>query len=151
MIRVNGSIDIERPPDEVFEFAVNPATSSQWQTKLESASFLTEPPIGVGSRLLHVRNYYGQHFESTAEISEFEPGRRYVAQDTEVGPFAVIGGLLTEPTARGTRVSYRFTLEPRGRVKLIEPIVGILFRREVTGDFRNLKTILESRQAPVSV
>ena len=153
MIHVEETMIINRPVDEVFEFAVNPESTPKWQSMLQSAALLTDGPIGVGSKLHHVRTYYGgMRFESTPEIIEFERNRRYRARDDADGPFAVIGGIALEPQDGSTKLTYDFTLKPQGkfRFKPLGWIVGTLWIREAKRDFRNLKAMLEAHPASVT-
>ena len=47
MITLEKSIFINRPPQEVWDFMINPANMSQWQGATESVEWASEGPPGA--------------------------------------------------------------------------------------------------------
>ena len=146
------TIYINRPIEEVFDFAVNPANTPKWQRFLLSAEPIGDAPLGKGSKLSHERAYYfGMRFKSIPEIVEYEENRRYRAEDHAVagGPFTVDGGMTFEPHNGGTNLTYFFILEPNGkfRFKPLELMVGTAWLHEARNDFKNLKRVMEAEPA----
>lgn len=144
MIRVRETVVIQRPIDDVFVYSTHPRYTTKWQPGLKEAKLLTEEPMGVGSRVLHRRSLYGKRFESVSEITGWTPPTRYYATDDSGGPFAIGGGVSLESINGQTKVDYEFDIVTRSFLRLIEPIVGAIFRRETKRDFQLLKSQLES-------
>lgn len=67
---------IARPAGEVFDFFADAANNPAWQRGMQSCEWITEPPIGVGSRYRQHARFAGRDVISVFEVTEYEPGRR---------------------------------------------------------------------------
>src|SRR5947209_6575088 len=85
-VDVASEIEIERPRDEVAEFAADPDNATAWYKNIKSVEWATPPPTVVGSRLRFVAQFLGRTLEYTYEVRELDPGRRFV-MSTDEGPF----------------------------------------------------------------
>jgi carbon monoxide dehydrogenase subunit G len=145
MPRVEESITIKRPADEVFDFVTTPENDSLWTSTAVERRRETEGPINVGSRIRAVDKFLGRKIESTFEVTEHEPGRRSSVQLS--GPVSATGSYILEPMNGATRFRWVMDAEPGlggvflGRVT--DPIVTFLFRRRLRFDLRRLKEVLE--------
>ena len=74
MIRVETSVHINRPGDEVFAFISNFENNPLWQSGQVEARFASEGPLRVGSTYDQVAKFLGRRIESTFEVLEYEPG-----------------------------------------------------------------------------
>ena len=142
MIRVEASVVIERPPDEVFAYATDPANVSEWQSSALEAT--VDGPLQPGATGREVRKFLGRRMESTIRIEEYEPPRRFVLQVTS-GPVPFRVEQSVEPAGEGSRISVVMEGEPGGFFKLAESLVERGVRRELDGNFATLKDILEAR------
>ncbi|MDX6414356.1 MAG: hypothetical protein QOG06_1971 [Gaiellaceae bacterium] len=75
MTKIERSIVIDRPVEEVWEFVHETADNILWQTTLAESEQLTEGPMDVGTRVREVRRFLGLRIESTWEMTEYEPNR----------------------------------------------------------------------------
>jgi uncharacterized protein YndB with AHSA1/START domain len=141
MIRVEASVVINRPPDEVFAFATDPAHVPEWQSSALEAG--VDGPLQAGVTGREVRKFLGRKMESTIRIEEYEPPRRFALQVTS-GPVPFHVQQTVEPDGEGSRISVVIEGEPGGFFKLAEPLVERAVRRELEGNFATLKDILES-------
>jgi uncharacterized protein YndB with AHSA1/START domain len=142
VIRVEASVGIDRPPDEVFAYATDPAHVQDWQSSALEASVDGQLQAGVTGR--EVRKFLGRKMESTIRIEEYEPPRRFALQVTS-GPVPFHVLQTVEPAGEGSRVHVVMEGEPGRFFKLAEPLVERAVRRELEGNFATLKDILESR------
>jgi Polyketide cyclase / dehydrase and lipid transport len=69
------NVEIARPPEEVFEYVIDPCRLAEWQEGVVSGPMEGDGPHGVGSRRITNRRIGGSERASTEEITEFEPPR----------------------------------------------------------------------------
>jgi Polyketide cyclase / dehydrase and lipid transport len=70
MSKIERSIVIDRPIDEVFSFVREPGNDSAWQTTLIDSARVDDGPIGVGTQVRGRRRFLGMQVEMTKEITE---------------------------------------------------------------------------------
>jgi uncharacterized membrane protein len=142
------SVEINRPPAEVFAYLDQLERHGEWQEPLVSTTIETEGPVGVGTRAKSIRNVGGRERDVSYEITEHDPPRRTVFRGTN-GPVRPIGTVTVEPLDDGSRsrVTIEFTLKGHGLGKLIAPLANREARKQIPKDHENLKRELESRPA----
>lgn len=147
MIDFTVATSIDRPADEVFAYVADPATLPSWQTNTISATLETPGPLGVGSRLREVhRGPGGKEFPSLVEVAEYARGRRLDLRVIEGTP--VHADMTFEPTAAGgTDLSFRVHGRLTGAMRLAEPFLGRMLRKQFTEQCATLKRVLEQRAA----
>ena len=91
---IRESIEIARPPQDVFAYATDPARLTEWQENLVEAKVQTEGPTRIGSRVTQTRRVGGGTRTFTLEVTAHEPPSRFA--------FKGIGGL--GAVARGDHV-----------------------------------------------
>lgn len=79
MATVSGRIVIQRPVEAVFACLTDARNNSQWQASagLKETRQMPETPVGVGTRIMEVWQFMGVKTESTSEVIEYEPNRKY--------------------------------------------------------------------------
>jgi carbon monoxide dehydrogenase subunit G len=133
-VRAELTIEIERPPDEVFAFMTDVSHVPEWQAGVKSAE-------RRDGRIEEARSLFGRELHTTLEIVEEEPPRVFTlrALNSPV-PFTVRHEL--EPADGG---GTRLTVTADGDVPGFA--AGLLARRaekQFRKDFERLKQILES-------
>ena len=73
-INVEAEIQIARPKDDVAAYVVNPENDAVWIGGIRSAHMLTEPPVGVGTKVARVASFMGKRIEYAPEVVAYEPG-----------------------------------------------------------------------------
>jgi uncharacterized protein YndB with AHSA1/START domain len=142
MIRVEHSVVVSRPPEEVFAYSTDPANVPEWQGSALEANI--GGPIQAGATGREVRKFLGRRMESTMRIEEYEPPRKFALRVTS-GPVPFRFEQTTEPDGGSTRISVAIEGEPGGFFKLAEPLVERAVKRELEGNYATLKDILEAR------
>lgn len=143
MVKVEASVDIDRPIDEVFAYVMDPAKTPEWSSISLEATLEGAGPIGVGSRIKGVGKILGRRQESTSEVTVFEPPFR-VAMRAVSGPGRFELERRLESIGKGTRYHSTLVADPGGLFKLADPIVSALMKRTVETDLHTLKAMLES-------
>jgi uncharacterized protein YndB with AHSA1/START domain len=135
------TVEIARPPDEVFAFVIDPANLSAWQDT-EEVEKLTEGPVRIGTRFREVHAAMGRRRVELTEVVECDPGRVFHIRVIEGPP--VDGRWEFTPTrAGGTRVTLTPLAHLPGRARIVngamEHVTALVFRRF----HRRLKRALE--------
>ena len=144
MIRIQFSIDVDRPPSEVFAYLTDAASLPEWQSGAVEARW--EGEKRPGGRIKEVRKFLGRRMESELEVTQYEPDRRFALRVLS-GPVPFTVEQTLEPHDGGTRLTFVGEGEPGGFFKFAEPIVARTAERQFKGDFETLKDVLEGRAA----
>jgi len=142
MTKIERSIVIDRPVEEVWEFVHDTADNILWQTTLAESEKLTEGPMDVGTRVREVRHFLGLRIESTWEMTEYEPNSTSAIRGVS-GPIPLSGRYRVEAFEGGTRFTVTGELDAHGSFKLTEPVFARIARRELEANLGHLKDLLE--------
>lgn len=144
-MRIEESIVIKRPPEEVFAFFNDRRNDSRWMEEVESSEWLDgEGPTGLGRRgRMVIRVPRPTEFEDV--VTEYEPGRR-VGHRSVSKSMVILTACSTEAVPSGTKATVVFVPErlpggPFGR--LAAPFVARTVRRNHRAGLVRLKEILE--------
>ena len=133
--------------DEVFAYATDPDQLATWQTNTVSSVPIEDGPLGVGSRLREVhRGPGGKEFESLLEVTEYERDRAFALHVIEGTPVDL--RMTFEPARSGTTVRFRAFGQLTGAMRIAQPLLGRLLKRQFTEQVATLKRVLED--APVA-
>ena len=139
------SIFIDRPQQEGWDFFTDPANSNQGSTT-ESAEWTSEGPPGVGSTQRSAGKILGRKFESTSEITIWDPPNEHGYKSTS-GPFPWEFTTKLEPKENGTQLNVSGTAEVGGFFKIAEGLVVKQLTKQVDTNFEALKLVLEAGKA----
>ena len=117
MIKIEHSVVINRPVEEVFAYATDPANLPQWQTSALEAR--VDGPMQTGATGSIVRKFLGRRMESTVQFDEYEPPRKFALQ-AKSGPVPFRVRQTYEPEGAGVRINVVMEGEPGGFFKLAE-------------------------------
>ena len=145
MIKEEHSVTIDRPLGEVFAYLTDVRNGPEWQQGVLEMRPEREGAVSVGSRFTEVRTFMGRRIESTLEVTEHDPDRRFTIA-TLTGPVRFTVRHTFEPSGDGTRVHVAGEGEPTGFFGLGERLVGRQARRAFERDFSRLKALLEARR-----
>jgi carbon monoxide dehydrogenase subunit G len=141
---VEHSIEIARPPDEVFAALNDVSRFHEWQPDLIRARVEGEGRVGVGTRVTSARKLGRRELETTTEVTEFDPPRSYAFRGVG-GPVRPIARGTVEPVGDGSRSRVWFGLdfEGSGPAKLLLPVLRRRARSQLAGNHQRLKERLE--------
>ena len=141
-IDVRAVIDVARPREQVAAYLRDPGNDSSWIGGLRSARLVTDPPVGVGSRVERVASFLGRRVEYVNEITELTGTRLAMRSVRSAFPMRVTYGF--EDAGQATEVSVRVEGDASRAYRLADPIMATLVRRSVRRDLRTLKRVLEN-------
>lgn len=144
MAKMEISVVINRPLEEVFAFLSNSENESKWSSGGREVKKTSQGPIGVGTTYRTTLTFLGRRLEGEVEFTEYEPNRSY-ATKINSGPFPVKNRLTFERVGGGTQVNFTSEFQPGGFFKLAEPLLASMVKRQFEADLANLKDLMEAR------
>jgi uncharacterized protein YndB with AHSA1/START domain len=137
---ISASVEIDRSPAEVFDYAVDPANLEQWQENVISAS--GGSPLGVGSRVVTVRRLGKREQPMTMEMTAYDAPRGWSMKGID-GPVRPLVDTRIEPIADGSRSRVTIELDFFGH-GIGKVLIPLLVRPETRkGLPRNLELLKE--------
>jgi uncharacterized protein YndB with AHSA1/START domain len=144
MAPIVSSIDIARPPDDVYAYVCDPSRFAEWQRDVVRVRLEGDDPPGVGARFTTTRRIGGVERTMTQEITELNPPRTWAVRGVD-GPIRPSATVTVEPLDRGTRsrVTFALDFEGHGIGRPLLPAVRRQTTRAAPISYRNLKERLE--------
>ena len=143
-MRIEESVEIHRPVEEVYEYVANPENLQEWAGTVVETRKDTPGPLLEGSTFTSVAKFLGRRVESPFEVTAHEHPRRHSHKSTG-GPLPTEWTLTFEEVAGGTRYTQVAEGEPGGFFGLVGPQLEMAGRRQLRTDLENLKDLLEAR------
>jgi uncharacterized membrane protein len=144
---IKDSIEINRPPAEVFAYLDQLDRHGEWQSTLLSVKVETEGPTRVGTRVVERRKVPGGARDIPYEITAHEPPRKASFRGT-AGPVRPVGTVTVEPLGQtGSRMSLELELEGHGLGKLFAIVARRQAAKEVPESHKKFKELVESGAA----
>ena len=144
MTKLEASVEIDRPTEEVFAYMTDIENLTQWMSELVEAKQTSEGPVGVGTTISAVATPLGRRAESIQEVTEYEPNRKFTFKSTS-GPVESKDEYTFESVAGGTKVTRVAEAKMGGFFRLAEPVAVRMMRRQFETNFANLKDLLEAQ------
>jgi hypothetical protein len=143
-IDVVTEVTIQRPVAAVAPYAADPGHATEWYDNIESVTWVTEPPVAVGTRVAFVAQFLGRRLAYTYEVVELVPDERLVMR-TAQGPFPMETTYTWQPEGEGrTRMTLRSRGRPAGFARLGAPMMAAAVRRANRRDLAKLRAVLEA-------
>jgi uncharacterized protein YndB with AHSA1/START domain len=146
MIDFTIETQIERPVTDVFGYVSDPGKLATWQTNTVSAVQEGDGPLRLGTRLREVhRAPGGKELASVVEVSEYEPDRTFALRVVEGTPVHL--RIDFEPADSGTLMGFRAYGQLTGPMRLAQPLLQRVLKRQFAGQCATLKQLLEGTPA----
>jgi uncharacterized protein YndB with AHSA1/START domain len=94
-MRIEESVEINRPPQEVFDYVANPENLPEWSGIVQEVHKETQGQPREGERFTTVAKFLGRRFETPMEVTSHDP------------PDATPTGARAARSSRSTRSSWR--------------------------------------------
>jgi uncharacterized protein YndB with AHSA1/START domain len=143
------SVEISRPPQDVFAYVTDPSQLPNWQESVVSVRWDAGTPVAAGSRVVHARRVGRIERTMTAEVAELTPPKSWAIRGVDGPVRGTMNGTI-EPIGGGTgsRVTMALDFEGRGIGKLLIPlVVRRQARSEMPKNQQRLKERLEATPA----
>ena len=143
MIRVDHSIVLNCPVEQVFAFMTDFQNLARWQSGTAEMKQITPGPVRVGTQATVVRQFLGQHVERTIEVTDIQPNKSF-AMKTIAGPMTMRFTYSFEALGSGSRLAVMGEMDPQGFLKLAEPVAAQEIKRQLEANLDKLKRTLET-------
>lgn len=145
MIKFTNTIDIERPPEEVFDYVSDLANTPEWNWAIADTVKTSTGPIGEGATYQQTRRVPEQTTEHL-QISVLEPPHRLQVDGTLARHPARLNYQFT-PYQGGTRLTNQVELESQGVARLLAPVLTGRIEAAVADNLAQLKHHLEGTRS----
>lgn len=143
-VRIEQTIDVARPPEEVFDYLTNPSNLRAWQTSKTRVEVLTDGPPRQGYRVREWTKPPGaKEFEQVVEFTDFDRPHRVHTHIVE-GPQPIDGTWTFTPAGGGTRVDFVAEGALGGFMRFAEPVVKRMIARQFAQYHENLRRNVEA-------
>ncbi len=145
------TIDIDAPPEVVFQICMDPAQTPEWVTIVRGIHDVDDGPLRVGFRMGQTLCLRGVKFKVAWRLTALDaPGYARWEGRGPARSTAIIEDRLSANDAGGTRFDYRNAFKtpfgPLGQVAS-GVLVGGISEREATASLARLKRLVETRVA----
>lgn len=125
----------------------------KWEPEVVELRRLTKGPIGVGSRLLMVRQEFGRRSEVICVVDEFEPSRRVVYSHADPRTEFHLTFEIAPVAERSCDVRVSVAMRPPGPARPLTPLLRLVFPRRTRRIARSMAAVVEreGRGAGVAV
>ncbi len=146
MAPIVSSIEIARPPGDVFDYVTDPSRLAEWQDSVIASRTEGDTHPVTGSRAITTRKVGRGERTMIAEITQHDPPTSWVVRGID-GPVRGIVNGTVKPLddGRRSRVTIELDFEGRGLGKLLVPlVVRRQAAKEMPSNLNNLKARLET-------
>jgi len=145
MIDLTIDTRIARPAADVFAYVTDPERLPSWQTN--TISSVPDGPMAVGTRLREVhRAPGGKELASVVEVTAYEPGRAFALHVVEGTPVDL--RIELEESDGATLMRLRAFGRLTGAMRLAQPLLQRVLRRQFARQCETLKRLLETQAVP---
>ncbi|MBV9280299.1 MAG: SRPBCC family protein [Chloroflexi bacterium] len=145
-MRIEHSITIERPIEEVFAFSAAPENYPLWVSAILGVESTSAGPVETGSTFVEDTKALGLEFSVQCEVVAYEPPHLFAWRGSG-GPMSIELRHSCDPIDGGTKVTAVQEVELDGVFRLAGPAMSQYLKRTLEGDFTTLKELLEGAPA----
>ena len=143
MININLNISIYRPINRVFDFISTPENDFQWQYGTLESIRTSEDASKIGATFKSNSNLMGYRSQSTFEVTEYEPGKKYGFKSIS-GPLQSFTSYTLHIAKGCTQVNLSMQANKINSIEINENILGKKMKKQFKENLVILKNILES-------
>jgi uncharacterized protein YndB with AHSA1/START domain len=133
------TVDVPRPPAEVFPWLLETDKVPRWTGHLETYERLDDGALGRGSRLRQVLDVKGRRIDVELEITQYDPPSGAATRFEAYG-IDVVSHYRLEPAGLGTRLTQSLEAKPRSfKARMIVPAVQPRLEEKLTEDLERLR------------
>jgi uncharacterized protein YndB with AHSA1/START domain len=138
---MSGSLRIARPVQEVFQAVVD---EPSWNPAMRSATMLTPPPLGAGSRYEVVMDLGRGGMPMQVEFTAFDPPNR-LASRTSSPMLGTTGEVTCTPDGDDTLLAWDWQYRLHGTMRVGWPLFAVFAGRWEQRNWLRLRDLLEGR------
>jgi uncharacterized protein YndB with AHSA1/START domain len=141
--RFSHTVEIARPPEDVFPWLLEEDKVPRWTSHLETYKAL-DGSLGTGSRVRQVLEVSGRRIDVELEITAYDPPRGAETVFSTNG-IEVVNAYALEPSGGGTRLTQSVDAKPSGlTARMLVPVVQPRLEEKLTQDLERLRVELSA-------
>ena len=140
MARITGHVRIAAPVEQVFDTVADSRNEPSFNPAMTGVELLTPPPVGLGTRFRARMGRAG--LQMLVELTEFDRPHRLGSRTTS-SMMETCGALTFAADGGGTVMRWDWRVRPKGWLRLLGPLSGLLGRRMERRIWTGLKNQLE--------
>ena len=142
MASFSHSVEIPRPPAEVFPWLLEADKVPKWTGHLERYEQVDGAPLGRGSKVRQVLDMSGRTIDVTLEVTGYEPPSGAQTRFSTNG-IEVVNSYALEASGAGTRLTQSVEAKPSGlTARMLVPVVQPRLEQKLTEDLERLRETL---------
>jgi carbon monoxide dehydrogenase subunit G len=136
------SVEIPRPPAEVFPWLLEEDKVPRWTGNLERYERLDDGPLEQGSKVRQVLDVSGRTIDVTLEVTGYQPPSGAQTRFSTNG-IDVVRSYALEAAGAGTRLTQSIEAKPSGlSARMLVPVIQPRLEKKLTEDLERLRTEL---------
>jgi carbon monoxide dehydrogenase subunit G len=141
--RFSHTVEIPRPPAEVFPWLLDEDKVPRWTGDLERYERLDGGgPLGAGARLRQILDVSGRRIDVELQVTDYDPPRGAETRFSTNG-IEVVNAYTLEPAGAGTRLTQSVDAKPSGlTARMLVPVVQPRLEEKLTKDLERLRAEL---------
>ncbi|GLV59072.1 ATPase [Dictyobacter sp. S3.2.2.5] len=142
-MRLERSIAIARSIEVVFAYVTTMDNVKSW-LPVKDIRAISEGPMRVGSTYAQTAVFMGRQFDSTIEITRYEPPRLFAFKMIQ-GPFPLANTMTFASTPDGgTMLTVIGEAEPGNTLNFVGPLVTPIVKKQLENQVTALKKAIEA-------
>jgi carbon monoxide dehydrogenase subunit G len=140
--RFSHTVEIPRPPTEVFPWLLEEDKVPRWTSHLDRYERVDGGELGGGSRVRQVLDVSGRRIDVELEITRYDPPARAETRFSTNG-IEVVNAYTLEAAGAGTRLTQSVDAKPSGlTARMLVPVVQPRLEQKLTEDLERLRAEL---------
>jgi carbon monoxide dehydrogenase subunit G len=136
------TVEIPRPPEEVFPWLLDADKVPRWTSHLEAYERLDDGALGAGSRVRQVLEVSGRRIDVELEITSYDPPNGAESVFSTNG-IEVVNAYSLAAAGGGTRLTQSVDAKPSGfTARMLVPVIQPRLEEKLTQDLERLRTEL---------
>ena len=144
MIEFTGHLEVDEPPDEVFELLADMAVLDQWNPSVRNSRRTSGDHLEPGSRYESTIARGPLRMIARSLLAEVEPSRR-VQYEGSIAGFWSVDSLTFEPLGEGTRITFHNETQAPNWLRPLLPLLNAVFQRQARRAVEGARQYLGSR------
>ena len=148
MVKIEKSIIIYRPLEDVFSFVTNANNITEWFPWIVESGKISPGSYGIGTLEYEIvyRFYFFVKVKNICEVTNYQPNK-IIERNIKTPAFLPWSSIFYfEPVKGGTKLTYTIKWEPIGPYKLFNSIFVIMFTlMDLKIPLGKLKNLMESQ------
>jgi uncharacterized protein YndB with AHSA1/START domain len=144
MARIEESVEIHRPVEEVFTYTTDAKSWPQWHGDMQEAEQTSPGQVGVDTTFKGKNRMWGQTSEWTARVTEYDPYERW-SLVIDSGSVIIDEEFRFDPLEEGTRFTRVYDVKVGGFLRVLTSRIISSLRKQFKQDVSALKRVLEAQ------